>query len=111
MFFYKISSSKRLCEALSKTASHLKCEWAKDGVHGLETLKTKDELPGLIILDINMPRMDGFSCLKEIKKDAHLKQIPVVLYSTADTPELRKLAQSLGAADFIKKHIRFVHHK
>ena len=58
-------------------------------------------------MDVNMPRMDGFQCLREIKKDKQLKHIPVVMYSTAQTPELKQLASSLGAVDFIKKHIKF----
>lgn len=62
---------------------------AFDGVHALELLrqmKERSELPCLIVLDINMPRLDGKQTLINIKKDQELSSIPVVLFSTSNSP-------------------------
>ena len=61
---------------------------AFDGVHALELLrqmKEVNELPCLIVLDINMPRMDGKQTLAAIKRDSALRTIPVVLFSTSSS--------------------------
>ncbi|MEK7699410.1 MAG: response regulator, partial [Planctomycetota bacterium] len=75
---------------------------AVDGQDGLEKAKTHH--PDLIILDALMPRVDGFTFLRNIKKDPHLYSIPCVLYSAIYTDSKdRELALSLGAATFIAK--------
>ncbi len=75
---------------------------AVDGQDGLEKAKTHH--PDLIIIDALMPRVDGFTLLRNIKKDPHLYSIPCVLYSAIYTGSKdRALALSLGAATFIAK--------
>ena len=44
---------------------------------------SKEQLPELIFLDLNMPGNDGGQCLTELKTDSHLKHIPVIIYSTS----------------------------
>jgi CheY-like chemotaxis protein len=63
--------------------------------------------PGLILLDLNMPRKDGREALREIKADAELRRIPVVIFTTskADT-DIGRL-DDLGANSFISKPIQF----
>jgi len=63
--------------------------------------------PGLILLDLNMPRKDGREALREIKTDAELRRIPVVVFTTskADT-DIGRL-YDLGANSFISKPIQF----
>ena len=63
--------------------------------------------PGLILLDLNMPRKDGREALREIKADAELRRIPVVVFTTsrADTDISRMY--DLGANSFIAKPIQF----
>jgi CheY-like chemotaxis protein len=63
--------------------------------------------PGLILLDLNMPRKDGREALREIKADAELRRIPVVVFTTsrADTDVGR--LYDLGANSFISKPIQF----
>jgi CheY-like chemotaxis protein len=61
---------------------------AHDGVHALELLeqmKGINQLPCLIVLDINMPRMDGKQTLVAIKRDSALHAIPIVLLSTSSS--------------------------
>jgi CheY-like chemotaxis protein len=63
--------------------------------------------PGLILLDLNMPRKDGRQALKEIKADPELRRIPVVVLSTSRTEEDILRTYDLGANSFIAKPVTF----
>lgn len=63
--------------------------------------------PGLILLDLNMPRMDGREALREIKSDASLRQIPVVVLTTSKAEEDIYRTYDLGANSFITKPVLF----
>lgn len=63
--------------------------------------------PGLILLDLNMPKMDGREALKEIKSDASLRQIPVVVLTTSQAEEDIYRTYDLGANSFITKPVMF----
>ena len=63
--------------------------------------------PGLILLDLNMPRKDGREALKEIKADPELRQIPVVVLTTSKAEEDIFLTYDLGVNSFITKPVSF----
>jgi two-component system response regulator len=63
--------------------------------------------PGLILLDLNMPRMDGREALRELKSHASFKQIPVVVLTTSKTEEDILRSYNLGANCFISKPVTF----
>jgi CheY-like chemotaxis protein len=63
--------------------------------------------PGLILLDLNMPRKDGRQALKEIKSDPGLRRIPVVILTTSKTEEDVLRSYDLGANSFITKPVTF----
>lgn len=63
--------------------------------------------PGLILLDLNMPRKDGREALREIKTDPKLRQIPVVVLTTSTAEEDILRTYDLGANSFISKPITF----
>ncbi len=63
----------------------------------------ESELPDLILLDINMPEMNGIEFLRERKKDPVYSAIPVFVLTTQDEAALRDEAMSLGAKGFIVK--------
>ena len=68
---------------------------------------TKSPRPGLILLDIKMPKIDGFSLLEKIKADPELRLIPVLmLTSTDDQGEINR-SYALGASSYIVKPIRY----
>jgi CheY-like chemotaxis protein len=69
----------------------------------LASLKSKEEYPGLILLDQNMPRKKGTEVLKELKQSEAYKDIPVVIYSTHDGHELASESRALGAETFMSK--------
>jgi CheY-like chemotaxis protein len=63
--------------------------------------------PGLILLDLNMPKKDGREVLKEIKADPHLRQIPVLVLTTSQAEEDIHRSYDLGANSFITKPVTF----
>ncbi|MGQ0648284.1 MAG: response regulator [Gemmatimonadaceae bacterium] len=63
--------------------------------------------PGLILLDLNMPRKDGRQALEEIKNNPDLRRIPVVILTTSKTEEDILRAYDLGANSFITKPVTF----
>lgn len=63
--------------------------------------------PGLILLDLNMPRMDGREALKAIKDDPDLRQIPVVVLTTSQAEEDIFRTYDLGVNSFITKPVSF----
>jgi CheY-like chemotaxis protein len=63
--------------------------------------------PGLILLDLNMPRKDGREALREIKADAGLRSIPVVVLTTSSAEEDIYRTYDLGVSSFISKPVTF----
>ena len=74
---------------------------ANDGLDAIDKIKAFDKPISLILLDINMPNMNGLDFLKEIKKNDKYKKIPVIVLTCDGNSELKSL--ELGAIDFIKK--------
>lgn len=84
----------------------------KDGLEAMEFLQGKGRyaginLPDLILLDLNLPKMDGREVLKFIKTDEHLKHIPVVILSTTRDKDEIYRAYDLYANCFIAKPLNF----
>jgi len=73
---------------------------ACNGKEGLELAKT--DTPELILLDVDMPEMNGLEVLKELKKTDYLKDIPVIMCTASETMTEEELKQ-LGALAYIKK--------
>lgn len=63
--------------------------------------------PGLILLDLNMPKKDGREALKEIKSDPNLRRIPVVIMTTSKAEEDVFRSYDFGASSFITKPVTF----
>jgi CheY-like chemotaxis protein len=99
------------------TESHLQYElhFVKDGEELMDYLYQRGKyenpnnapLPGLILLDLNMPRKDGREALREIKTNPTFRQIPVVVLTTSKAEEDIQLSYSLGANSFIIKPVTF----
>ena len=74
---------------------------------GKYTDKTKYPTPGLILLDLNMPRKDGREAVKEIKSDPRLRVIPIVVLTTSKAEEDILKTYDLGVSSFITKPVTF----
>jgi CheY-like chemotaxis protein len=74
---------------------------------GKYTNLVNDPLPGLILLDLNMPKKDGREALREIKSDPNLRQIPVVVLTTSEAEEDIIRSYNLGTSSFIIKPVTF----
>jgi DNA-binding response OmpR family regulator len=75
--------------------------YAADGVEALK--KIREDIPDLVLLDIIMPFKNGFEVLAEIKGDAKLKDIPVIILSNLGQESDIEKGRSLGAADYFIK--------
>ena len=82
-----------------------------DGIEALEFLRREGERyaamphPDLILLDLNMPRMDGRKLLEALKQDAKLRDIPVVVLTTSEVERDVVSSYQLGAAGYITKPV------
>ena len=74
---------------------------ALDGEEGLELIKK--EKPDLILLDLILPKKDGFEVLKEMKEDEDLKDIPVIVLTNLEGMSDVEKAMSLGATTYLVK--------
>lgn len=96
-----------MSEAFSQIDPSISCLVASDGKEALDILNQNSDLPDYIFLDINMPVMDGKTCLEELKKNKRLKNIPVVIYSTTRNIQEINQLYDLGASTFIHKPANF----
>ncbi len=76
----------------------------RQGAHGNDADAPK---PGLILLDLNMPKKDGRETLAEIKSDAELRSIPVIVLTTSKADEDIVRSYDLGVNSFITKPVSF----
>lgn len=83
------------------TANSLHVTLACDGVEGLE--KALETLPDLIILDLEMPRMNGTELVHALKKNDTTCKIPIIIFTKHDTPEAAAVGLEEGVVDFIPK--------
>lgn len=74
---------------------------AKDGEEALQ--RVAEGKPSIILLDIMMPKIDGFEVLTKLKADSETAKIPVIVLSALADDERKKKAKDLGAADYFVK--------
>ena len=84
---------------------------ARDGTEGWQWLKEAEagqrRRPGLVLLDISMPGLDGFEVLQRIKSSSVLKDTPVIMLTSTDHPREIKRSYALGANCYIIKPVDF----
>ena len=95
-------------DADSRVNLHIAC----DGVEAIEFLRRKGKhvgapRPDLILLDLNLPKMDGREVLQELKADANLRSIPVVVLTTSEAEEDVVRSYSLHANAYVTKPVDF----
>ena len=75
--------------------------WAVDGILGLQ--KIRDLRPDMVLLDILMPKKDGYEVLRELRQDPEIKDTPVIVISNSGQPVEIKQILDLGVRDYIVK--------
>jgi CheY-like chemotaxis protein len=98
--------------AFSKSQIHNKIYVTHDGEEAIQFLRKEGkykDMPtaGLVILDLNMPKVDGFEVLETIKGDDKLKSIPIIVLTSSSRPEDIERAYKLGCNSFIVKPVSF----
>lgn len=95
---------KRVCQKNNYPHTILE---AKNGEVALDMLKDKESLPQLILLDLNMPKMNGIEFLSALKLKEELTYIPIVIMSSSNNDKDVKECYKLGAAGYIIKPLHF----
>ncbi|KAA2243259.1 response regulator [Chitinophaga agrisoli] len=86
-----------------KTDYHFHFDAVDNGLQIVQLLRQDEALPDLVVLDQNMPQMNGKETLEVIKSDPRLKHIPVVIYSTYNDGRLSDECLRIGATQIITK--------
>jgi CheY-like chemotaxis protein len=99
-------------EALSDSRLLNLMKVARDGAQALAYLRREGEfkgarMPGLVLLDVNMPKKNGLEALQEIKADPELRHLPVVMMTVSERDEDIIKSFSYGACSYIKKPVDF----
>ena len=76
---------------------------AKDGLEALEKLNSAERLPDVVLSDIEMPKMDGFDLLKNIRDTERLKHLPVIMITSRTADKHRNFALKTGANEYLGK--------
>lgn len=96
-------------KALKEIDDTCLCITAFNGEDALRKLENdKNQHPDIIFLDLNMPKINGRQCLKEIKLNETLRHIPVIIYSTSAEKKDIDETTHLGAVFFMQKPNRFI---
>jgi DNA-binding NarL/FixJ family response regulator len=90
---------KAMCSLLRSRSNFKECVEAADGNEAV--LKSLELNPGLIILDVSMPVLDGFGAAKKIKEV--LPKVSILMFTADASPELSQIAQSVGAQGIVRK--------
>ena len=101
--------------ALEKSGLANTVDTVEDGEELMKYLRHEGEYadaeaaprPGLILLDLNMPRMDGREALKKIKSDSELRRIPVIVLTTSEAEQDILQSYDLGVNAFVTKPVTF----
>jgi CheY-like chemotaxis protein len=92
-----------LFDVVNRIDPAIRCEFATNGLEAMNFLAETQQMPDYIFLDINMPLMNGKTCLTILKSHSTLKTIPVIMYSTTILQEEVRELYSLGAMSVIQK--------
>ena len=94
--------------ALAENSVHCLLQLALDGNEALSFLRSEGNSqdaprPNLILLDLNLPRHDGLEVLQHIRQDQQLADVPVIVFTSSDSPADRLSATHLGVTRFVRK--------
>jgi DNA-binding response OmpR family regulator len=97
------SSTVLLMERMILSRSEFEVITAKDGVEGLE--KARAERPDLILMDVVMPRMDGFEACRRLRQEPDINRIPIIMVTTRGELASMEAGFASGCSDYVTKPI------
>lgn len=96
-----IDPSPETVPYLAKVLTGYELIWAQSGLEGLELVRSS--YPDIVLLDVELPRMNGFDVVRRIKADPKTTEIPVIFLTANDKTEDKVKGLELGASDYITK--------
>ena len=91
-------------EALQEADPNVKVVEAQNGKELIENIKNSNDLDDtVVVVDMNMPKMNGIETIKAIRDDRQIPDLPAVMLSTSNNPDLKKKAIEAGATDYFTK--------
>ncbi|NRR90096.1 response regulator [Winogradskyella undariae] len=97
----------KLNRASSSLQLNHKITEANNGEDALKLLEDKDSLPDIILLDLNMPKINGIEFLKILKADNRLKYIPTVILTTSNNQKDLLECYKIGIAGYVLKPLKY----
>ena len=97
----------KLNRAVSSLGLNHKIIEANNGEEALKILNEKEEVPDIILLDLNMPKINGIEFLSILKKDAALKYIPTVILTTSNNQRDLIECYEIGIAGYVLKPLKY----
>lgn len=99
-------------EALAECAANVTMHATSDGHEALRFLRCEQEharapRPSLVLLDINMPRIDGFEVLQAVRADRDLAELPVIMFTTSHADTDLRRSRELGASAYLIKPLGY----
>lgn len=96
-----------LADAFQQSGLNCAIEFAADGEELLQRLGDCEDLPNLILLDLNMPRMDGREALQRLRSDPRFESLPVVMMSTSAAEDDASRSRRAGCSAYFVKPVDF----
>ena len=97
----------KLNRTISKLEYPHKIIEAKNGEEALSILYKKDRLPDIILLDLNMPKLNGIEFLSILKNDSELRYIPTIILTTSNNRKDVLECYKIGVAGYVIKPLKF----
>lgn len=85
-----------------RTQQHMDVITAEDGMDALEKMSQTDRI-NLLIVDLNMPNMDGFELIENVRKSDRYKDIPIIILSSERGEESKRRGKAVGADAYVEK--------
>ena len=97
----------KINRVLSSMPGNHKLIEVNNGEDALKYLASKDKLPDIILLDLNMPKINGIEFLSILKKDERLKFLPTIILTTSNNPKDIMKCYQIGIAGYVVKPLKY----